>query len=115
MRGKKIAKRKAVKKSKTLTFKDIRFPKYSVDATGITQSLIGAWMKCPFSFLLKLLKFSTPEKNNNVFFGNAVHFVLDKLYSRKRKTISPKTINKFIDEFQKDKTDLQVGIEPTKN
>lgn len=84
--------------SKVVRVKDIEIPPdYSLEVTGITQSLLSNW-GCRQKFLFKINRWTPNERNKNVEFGNMVHHVLDLAYSAKRMP-SEKGIDKWVDQY----------------
>jgi hypothetical protein len=61
---------------------DLSFPEdYSLFTTGITQSLLSTWQKCPRAFLISLNRWTDPTKGKRTGFGSLFHQMLDNLYS----------------------------------
>lgn len=84
--------------SKVAKVSDIGIPPdYSLEKTGITQSLLSNW-GCRQKFLFKLNRWTPNERNKNVEFGNMVHHVLDLAYSASRMP-SEKGIDKWVDQY----------------
>lgn len=75
------------RESKAVKISSITFPRsYSLRDTGITQSLMCSYMKCPRCFLLGLNGWQNPGKGRKTGFGSMFHDMLDKVYSYHMKT-----------------------------
>jgi hypothetical protein len=77
-----------------------RFPgDYSLEKTGISQSLLTAYQACRVRFLLTLNRWHHVGGKPATVFGSLVHDVLDKMYSAP-KMPSYQQITQWVDEFQ---------------
>jgi len=58
-------------------------PAYSLEKTGITQSMMSGWLCCPLRGVLQTNRWSHADSARTTAFGTMFHDVLDKAYSRK--------------------------------
>jgi hypothetical protein len=62
--------------------KNITFPaEYSLQKTGITQSLLSKYLQCPRAFMLAVNGYTMPGKGRATGFGSLFHEMLDKIYT----------------------------------
>jgi len=61
---------------------EITFPRdYTLENSGITQSLLSTWQCCPRRFLLSVCKYKYPKDSRPLVYGSFIHDILDKLYT----------------------------------
>jgi hypothetical protein len=91
---------------------DIKLPKdYTINGTGITQSLLANFMTCRQKFLFAVNRWAPKQGNKNVDFGSLFHQLLDNAYHRK-KPPEWNRIGKWIDEyFEKNQELMSSSIE----
>jgi len=69
------------KKTDVIRVEDLSPPRsYSLEVSGITQSLVKKWLLCKRAFLLSVNKYESRAGKKSYAFGSLVHEVLDKLY-----------------------------------
>jgi hypothetical protein len=60
----------------------VRIPaSYSLQTTGMTQSLLSSWQTCPRRFLFQVNRYFLPDKSKTMGYGTMVHGVLDAMYT----------------------------------
>lgn len=95
-------------RKKRITVTDLKVPSdYSVESTGITQSLLGKYCKCPRSFVLAVNRYGHPNKKN-FYFGDVTHATIDYVYNtyctqnRKPDDVTTRTfLNKYCNSVAK--------------
>jgi len=97
-----------LKKIKKITTDKIIYPvEYSLEKTGITQSLISTWLSCRRKFLLAINQYEPESFINTTGLGSMGHGILEYIYNY-GKVPSDKRINKWIDKWiKKNKKDLR--------
>ena len=98
---------------------------YSLEKTGITQSLLGNW-SCRVKFLLSLNRWETPEGSaKNTYYGTMCHKVCESIYQVGRKVMPTAMeiraiVNAYISKNRKelkvatgDKVELAAGMVET--
>lgn len=94
------------KKADILFIKDLQIPEnYSLDETGITQSLISCFLCCPRRFVLELNKYFHVSKVMSTSFGTIAHDCLDRCYSSGKRP-KLKTLFKMANTFVEMNKDL---------
>jgi len=62
--------------------RDLTIPtNYTLQKTGITQSLLSTFLTCRVMFLLSLNKYYIPTQSKALHFGNLIHAMLEQYYT----------------------------------
>jgi len=89
--------------SQSTKISDIRFPRYSLEKDGITQSYIMSFLKCRREFMFILNRWTPIERRTTFLNGSITHDVLDKIYTyfvKHNETPKSLLIKKWIEEYQ---------------